>query len=241
MLTLALMLALVPAQDTLRYTFESAQVQEIDAAGTGQSATQDINLAGEFRLVLRDTTGGRVARVLVDTVSYISTNPMMAQLPFAIPSGTTIDLHIEAGKVKGMVGQLEGGSLGTALLMGAVGQLFNPVADDAAVGTTWSDTTVTDSVTAMGQLTSRSVVDWVVASRDAGTITLTGNEVTSVSAEMENGSMSGQTRGTRELVLGGGEPARSLRSENAGEVQMLMGGMAITVKQTTRLSFTRSP
>jgi len=241
MLALALLLAIHPVQDTLRYTFESVNAQDIDATAAGQGMMQnEMKLSGRMHVVLSDSASGTLAHVVIDTAEFSSSNPQMAMVPMSIPSGTAFHLYVVEGEIEAGLEPPEM-SIGVVQAMGIIANLFPKVRHDVAVGGTWTDTTTTDSLTAGGRVTNRGVTTWTVDTRDGNTVTLTGKLTGSLSAEMEQGTMTGTTSGTQSLTLVRGEPVHQSESNIDADVQMLMGEMAIAIKQKQHIVIARAP
>ncbi len=245
MLALALLLAVQPAQDTLHYTFESVNSQDIDATAAGQGVMQNkMTLSGRMHVVLSDTTGGMLAHVVIDTTEFKSSNPQMGMIAMSVPSGTAFHLYVVDGEVKS---GLEPPAMGPAMnlgvfqALGIVGNLFPKMRNDVAVGDHWTDTTTTDSLTAGGRVTNQGITAWRVDDRQGDRVSYTGNLTGSISAELEQGTMTGTTSGTQQLTLTPGQPVHRSESTINADIQMLMGQAALSLKQEQRIVITRQP
>ncbi len=241
MLALALLLAAQPAQDTLRYNFESVNSQDIDATAAGGGMMQnEMALSGRMHVVLSDTTGGMLAHVVIDTATLTSSNPQMAMLPMEITSGTAFHLYVVDGEIKsGLTPPAM--NLGVIQVMAMAGNLFPKVRRDLAVGQHWTDTTTTDSLTPAGRVTNQSITLWSVTDRQDQTATYHGDVTGTLSAAMEQGTMTGATTGTQEVTIAPGQPVRRSESATHVNMQVMTGQMAIEVSQETKIVISREP
>jgi len=245
MLALALLLAVQSAPDTLHYTFESVNSQDIDATAAGQGVMQnELALSGRLHVVLSDTAGGVLAHVVIDTAEFSNSNPQMGMLPMNVPSGTAFHLYVVNGEVTRGLEPPEMGpamNLGIFQAMGIVGNLFPKVRDDVAVGSGWTDTTTTDSLTAGGRVTNQGITVWQVNDRRGDRVSYTGSLTGSIAAELEQGNMTGTTSGSQKLTLTSGQPVHMSESTINADIQMLMGQAALSLKQEQRIVITRQP
>lgn len=234
MLALALLLAVTPVQDTLRYQFEMQQDQDIDmSAMGGEGMKQSLGMAGRISIVVRDTVAGEVMWLRVDTATVTASNPMMAGM-LAIPSGVTMSWAVINGEHVALEEPEAEQAMGLGLLGQVIAGFAVVVPDSLAVGVTWSDTSTADPEMAAQGMQSTSIAHWTITDRIGEEFVLEGTDTTSLSMEMEQATTGGTMTGTRRVVLRPDGLPREATSEQGGDLQMLLAGQAVTAKQRTR-------
>lgn len=235
MLTLALLLAAVPAQDTLRYRFESLQEQDIDMSAMGaEGMQQSVEATGRLTFIRRDTVGGSAYTVRVDSATLSSSNPMVAGM-MKLPSGLELTWAEIDGETRYPSEVDTTAALGMAMLTGVIRDLMLILPDSLDVGHSWSDTTTSaDQPSAPPGITSRSVEHWRVAERLGEDLVLEATDSGTITMDVGPGTVSGILTGTRRVVLTPDGLPREASSDEGGDMQMLMDNMAMTIKQRTR-------
>lgn len=237
-----LLLVSSPAQDTLRFTFVTEMTQDVDASAMGQGKMQNTSSSsGRLSMVVGDTVGGKVFRITIDTATVSATNPMFAGPQFEIPSGQHFLLVVAHGKVTGFT-LPDAPTLGTMQMM-AVLPMLTADPRDGPVGTSWIDTTVTDSLVNDAQrVVTNDITTWRIASRDGETVTLEAVSSGTISADMgATGSMQTTSTGTQRRVSDRTGIANQSSVENHSQATLMMGDNAVEISQVLKASVSRLP
>src|SRR5262245_24038515 len=88
------------APEPVRYRFETRTHQSIDmsAAGMGQ-VDADVTVTSWVTITTRDTTGGQVIRITVDTSALVTNMGELATMMSPPKKGASIEMLVEKGKI----------------------------------------------------------------------------------------------------------------------------------------------
>jgi hypothetical protein len=253
LLTLSVV-AQVPASGpaSLHYKYESKNVTTVEVMGQTQDVP--VEIFALLTTTMSDTTGGKIAHVVIDSVvfddhgameqSLAMMPPETAALMTASGKGAFFHLYLVDGKPRGAISpsaaSVQSGSAG-----GAIPLIFPGLRPTAKTGDSWSDTTVTDTVlmNGAGHGKTTAVMHWVVTSKGPDEAVLDGTVTTSATIDVGNGmgQMLLQSTGTQHVRLGADGAAREAASSltMSGTMTMAMGDM--TVKGTVTSTLTLIP
>lgn len=231
----ALVLALVAPQDTIRYAFDSKIDQDVTSPEAPLQNT--LTLRGWLSVVMRDTAGGRIAVVIIDSSAAEASNAMIPLDMLKIPNGLTLRLHVVDGEIVDT--DMAEPTMGSIQGMGIVALLFSAPKSDGAVGHAWADTVVVDSTVAGGTMHVRTVNNWKLVARDGDVMTVEGSTDGNMTGDMGGGGMTAKTTGTTTLSSTAHGPVRQLDTVTSTNMDMIMGEMTINMKQTQTLRIRR--
>ncbi|HRP07149.1 MAG TPA: hypothetical protein PLL69_01550, partial [Gemmatimonadales bacterium] len=126
-----------------RVEFTVGNTVDLTAAGQGEM-TSDINGTAVVTLTMSDTTGGKIAHLVVDSFTINATGQaamMFSQQAADALIGEWVHGYIVDGKVEGAPSQSQEGNQVLSLITAALAGLFPGVSPKAATTPKWSDTT----------------------------------------------------------------------------------------------------
>jgi hypothetical protein len=235
----------VPAAP-MQYRIDAKSHQEVDLTAFGQpSQTTDLNARIFISLTMMDTTGGKLAHVVIDSMSFDATGQMqMAYNQAAADSakGTFMHAYIVGGKVKdNAVLQVENAA--TSLARQTLSLLFAGTRAGMKSGDGWTDTTASTNKGANGTTTTQVVTGWKVTAADGEMITAegTGNGKSSVEGGPQGQTIAGTSTSKSTVTAPPGGPSRSatLTSQQALQVTIPGAPEPIPVTATSNLTLTR--
>ncbi len=249
LLTVATLLGAVGPTAPQRYRIEVKAQQEVDATalGGGKQNT-DIGVIGFVTVTLSDTTGGRLAHIVIDSLLLspgMEIPPGMTDEP-GTAKGLFFHAYVVNGKVQGSLAPNTPHQL-AGLIAGGVESLFPGVRAESKLGDTWSDTVKVDKTTEGTSTKSTTMVDWKVASGTAGSFTYdgvsTGKAVSEGPTPQGNRTVSANISGTRSLTGPAAGPITKGTFKTIQDVLVLMDGMTdpIPVAVVTEVTITALP
>ncbi|MES2124352.1 MAG: hypothetical protein V4503_06655 [Gemmatimonadota bacterium] len=232
----------------VKYKLESKNTIVMDLSSVGQGS-QEIatSMVAFLTLTMSDTTGGRMAHVVVDSGKFDG-GEMMAMLPDSmtkVKPGTAFHFLIKNGKVDNSLTPQEMGAEGvnmtTSQILPAMMMLFPSQGRTLTVGTTWVDTNKVDTTVTTGtdgstaHTNTASITTWTVSGKSGDDFlldaALTG---TTLIAVMGN-EVQGKVTGTERLTVSPAGVVRTATGENRTQMTMAMGANSIetSVVQST--------
>lgn len=233
-----------------RYRIEMKAQQEVDATalGGGKQNT-DIGVIGFVSVTMSDTTGGRLAHIVIDSMVYgpgMEAPPGFTDEP-ATAKGLFFHAYVVDGKIKGSIAPNTPHQL-AGLITGGLESLFPGVRASSKMGDTWSDTVKVDKTTEDGTATkSTTMIDWKVAGGTAGAFTYEGKSNGTATSEgptpQGNRTVSAKITGTRSLTGPAAGPITKGSFKTMQDVLVLMDGMTdpIPVAVVTEVTITALP
>jgi hypothetical protein len=183
---------------TTRYRVESKNETTVDLSSLGQPVQQSsFGLVSWIAVTLSDTTGGRIVHVLVDSMKYEGTIPLLTQLTADSAWGGILHGWVDqGGRVKDLVAQPQ--NLLLADVQGVIHGFFPKMKGGAKAGEGWSDTIEVSNTTNGANVKSKFLIDYTAG----GTETISGMPALSVSATSSailSGTMENPQAGTMEV------------------------------------------
>lgn len=164
-------LALVPPTTgvrspvTVHYRLDQTLTQEIDATASGKGKQSiSFSTSGFLTLTLTDSTGGKVVKVVVDSMSGDSTSPVPAAV-FDSARGAEYRAFLSSS---GKLTELEPVSESTATqqIQGFLTDFFPWVKSGLKVGDAWADTTSRSTVSGADTVLVRRIVTYKAAGKE---------------------------------------------------------------------------
>ena len=182
-----------------RYKVETKTETTIDLSAFGApSQQQDMTLVSWIAVTLSDTTGGRIVKVTVDSMTYSGTVPVLSQATADSAKHGALRGFLDSnGRIKDLTAT-PAANVFLADVQGVVNSLFPKVRAGARAGEGWSDTLEVTNTTGGANLKSRFFIDYKAAGEEqvAG---LTGLKLTSSSTATITGTMENPQAGTLEV------------------------------------------
>jgi hypothetical protein len=230
-----------------RFKIEVKQAQTIDLSAMGQGAQENgINATGFVTITMSDTAGGKIAHVVLDSMTIEASGAAAGQFPAFLADsakGAIWHLYVVNGKIEGEPKPSKE-SPATAIMQQGIGSLFNPI-KGAKVGDTWTDTTNVNNNNEQGSTTGTTVTTWTVDAVAGSVFTLTAKATGTLSGEQQGGQMlmSGTTTSTAKIVSAAGGPASSvgLESGQTMSITVPMADAPIPINGKTTVTVTPLP
>jgi hypothetical protein len=150
---------------TTRYRVDQTLTQEIDATAAGKGKQSiSFSTSGFLTLTLTDSTGGKVVKVVVDSMMGDSTSPIPASV-FDSARGAEYHAFLSSS---GKLSELEAVSTSTATqqVQGFFTDFFPWVKVGVKVGETWVDTTARSTVSGTDTVRVQRVITYQAAAKD---------------------------------------------------------------------------
>jgi hypothetical protein len=150
---------------TARYRIDQTLTQEIDASAAGKGKQSiSFSTSGFLTLTLTDSTGGKVVKVVVDSMRGDSTSPVPASV-FDSARGAEYHAFLNSS---GKLSELEPVSTTTAAqqVQGFLTDFFPWVKKGVKVGEKWADTTSRSTVSGADTVLVKRVVTYQAAGKD---------------------------------------------------------------------------
>lgn len=197
---------------TTRYRVETRNETTIDLSGFGQpSQQQDFGLVSWIAVTLSDTAGGRIVTVLVDSMKYTGSLPMLSQATADSARGGVLHGFVDPlGRVKELSSK-PATNVFMADVQGVVNSLFPKVKAGAKAGEVWSDTVEVTNTTGGSNLKSRFFIDYTAAGQEQisgiAALKLTSTSTATLTGTMENPAagtleVEGTVKGTSTSLVG---------------------------------------
>ena len=150
---------------TARYRIDQTLTQEVDATAAGKGKQSiSFSTSGFLTLTLTDSIGGKVVKVVVDSMRGDSTSPVPAAV-FDSARGSEYHAFLSSA---GKLSELEAVSTTTAAqqIQGFLTDFFPWVKRGVKVGERWADTTSRLTVVGTDTVTVRRIVAYQAAAND---------------------------------------------------------------------------
>ncbi len=151
--------AIAPAQAPTRYRIDQSLTQEVDGTSAGQGKQSIAFKTSSFVTVsLKDSTGGKAMRVVLDSIKGDSTTP----IPPAVLDSVKGSVYTAFISKEGRPGRLEasGASTTASQIQGLLSDFFPWVRAGIRPGQTWADTTVTSTGEGADSVTVKRVINY---------------------------------------------------------------------------------
>jgi hypothetical protein len=225
----------------VHYRIDAKSRQDVDLTAFGQP-TQTTELTAKIfiSLTMMDTTGGKLAHVVIDSMMFEATGQMqMAFNQAAADSakGASIHAYIVDGKVKDNA-KLSLESSATGLARQTLSLLFAGTRGSMKTGDGWTDTTNTSNKAATGTQTTEVVTAWKVTGAEGDAITVEGSGNGKVNMEGGEQQISGTSTTKLTVTSPAGGPSRhaTLSSQQALSVTVPGAPEPIPVTATSTLT-----
>ncbi|MGD9523214.1 MAG: hypothetical protein AB7P61_05245 [Gemmatimonadales bacterium] len=236
-----------PEKAVERYKVDLTMQQDVDLSAMGQGVMSNKVTATMFlNVTMSDTTGGRLAHVVVDSIMLNAEGQMAMMFPPAMADsarGEFIHAYIVDGKMEGTPTLSAEGNSVLGLVTQGLNGMFPGVGPKAAGKAGWADTVTTNTVNENANLNSSQIVTWTRTGMDGDVLMLSGRGEGSVTGEQQGNQISGTVTNTvkAETVIGG--PARSAEVTSNQEMTVLSAQLPepIPVKVTNTLVLMRLP
>lgn len=243
-----------PTGPAVKYKFETKATTAIDLSAMGQgSQTVDMGSVSYFAITMSDSAGGRIARVVFDSVK-VDAGALRGVLPdslLKVKPGTVARLFIHHGQAMPLDG-IEGLGMAGAQVLPAFQMLFPQVAANSVVGTSWADTAkadtaiaTPDSIKAIAgddiRIGSKSVTTWRVAAMDGEAWVLDAVTAGTSTMNMMGNEVQATTTGKQHVTIGKDGVARSGTMESKAAMAMAMGANTVQIDVTTTGALTKLP
>lgn len=211
----------------MRYKVDVAMKQSVDMTPMGQGVIDsEINAAVWVAVTMSDTTGGRLAHVVIDSMTVTTTGMAGAQFTpdaVAAASGAFLHAYIVDGKVKGTPTLSVSDNIAVmALGAPALSALFIGMPEGKKAGDTWADTTSTPAGDASNGMSGQSVIEWKVTGMDGSAFVVTGTSNGTVSGEQQGQQISGTVEGSTEVTTVPGGPATAATVTTTQAIEVLV-------------------
>jgi hypothetical protein len=245
-----LLLATAPATPPaapgpLHYRLEISATQDVDrtAIGLGRGGG-GVKAVAWVAVTLQDTTGGRLAHVVIDSMSVSGSGVMEESFDPSVAKsarGAWFHLYLVDGKPQGAAAPSLANPA-TDLCGRALRILFSPAKAGARVGDHWSDTTTTESSSSGRTSRGSTVESWRIIAAHGDTLSAEANAIGRRSVEGDEVNGTGLATGKRTLTaLRDGSVVEATAQLNEG---MLMasgeGAGVVQLRSTTTIYVTRS-
>jgi hypothetical protein len=154
-----------PAPVTMRYRLDQRLTQEIDASPAAQGKQSlSFSTSSFLTLTLTDSTGGKVVKVVVDSMRGDSTSPIPAAV-FDSAGGAEYHAFLNSS---GKLSELEPVSTSTATeqVQGFLTDFFPWVKAGLKVGDTWADTVSRTTIAGADTVVVRRIVSYKAVAKD---------------------------------------------------------------------------
>jgi hypothetical protein len=242
LLVLQMLAGLLAVHAPLRYKIVTRTNTDIDLTAAGQGSQTIALVSTTFVTVnLSDTTGGRLANIVVDSSAFDG-GAIAAQLPaemLADPKGATFHLFVVNGKAKSSISptpmsvQAVQAAGGIELLLTGLRRL--------KAGDTWTDTTMSDTATAGVSAKGSRVAIWTAKPDQGSALQLDATWTGTTSAGFGQAQMEMKVTGASHVTAVPGELAQKANSTGSGSATMNMAGMNLPMKVTTEITTTQIP
>lgn len=228
----------------VHYRIDATSHQEVDLTAFGQPAQiSDLKARIFISLTMIDTTGGKLAHLVIDSMMLEATGQMEAAFNQAAADsakGTSIHAYVVNGKVKDNA-KLSLETQATGLVRQTLSLLFAGTRGGMKAGEGWTDTTTANNKSAAGTNQATTVVtDWKVSGAEGDAITVDGSSNGKVSMESAEQQISGTSTSKLTVTSPAGGPSRhaTLTSQQALMVTVPAAPEPIPVTATSQLTLT---
>lgn len=229
LMTLALLTGGVTGPDQgapMKYKVTLNVSQSLDTGDQQMAST--LSSVAFIAVTMSDTTGGQIANIVVDSVTFDADGMLGAQFPAALISATagqSLRAYIVDGKVSGAAKWSDDENPVLATVGGsALGALFVGLEDSRKVGDTWADTTAVAPENAPNGIGNNQVITWKVTDANGGALVVDGSSTGSITGSNQGADFSGTIEGTIAVTSPSGGPARAAKLTNNQKIEVLAPG-----------------
>ena len=232
----------VPAAP-VHYRIDAKSRQDVDLTAFGQpSQTTELTAKIFISLTMMDTTGGKLAHVVLDSMMFDATGQMQMvynQAAADSAKGASIHAYIVNGKVKDNA-QLSVETPATSLARQTLSLLFAGTRGGMKAGESWTDTTNASNKAATGTQTTSVVTEWKVTGAEGDAVTVEGSGNGKVSMDGGEQQITGTSTSKSTITSPAGGPSRhaTLSAQQALQVTVPGAPEPIPVTATSTLTLT---
>ncbi len=252
---IALLAALQVAQDVRspgpvqRYRLDVTTNSELDQSTIGKpKMIGGLVTHAIITVSMRDTTGGQIAQVVVDSMTLEPSGlivPQLAEHPNAAANarGAWVRAYIVHGKQQGGA-QISDSTNNPALaaVVQALGVLFPGIRRGAKVGDSWADTSHVNNSSGPRHQTGEIVAAWKVIAAEGDGLVLRGTSDARTRTEDGSGQMITMTGGSKEeVVVPATGPVRRATIESSNSILVSSPQMAQPIPGTNGGSLKLTP
>lgn len=236
-----------PERAADRYRVDLNMKQAVDLSSAGQGVQEMSLTAAIFmNVTMRDTTGGRIAHVVIDSMMTTGEGQFAASYPQALADsirGAFIHAYIVNGRLEGTPTLSVEGNAALALATQGLSALFPGVSEKAADKQSWADTVNTHTVNEMVDLNSNQIVTWTVTGKQGDLLTLAGTGEGTVTGEQAGNPVSGTVKNTLAAVTVVGGPAKNAELSSEQNITVLVAQLPepVVVKINSSMKLTPLP
>lgn len=202
--------------------------QSLDTGDQQMAST--LSSVAFIAVTMSDTTGGQIANIVVDSVTFDADGMLGGQFTapmISAAAGQSLRAYIVDGKVSGApqwsVAVEENPVLAT-VGGSAVSALFVGLVDSRKVGDTWSDTTAVAPENAPNGIGNNQVITWKVTDANGAALIVDGSSTGSITGSNQGAEFSGTIEGTVAVTSPPGGPARTAKLTNTQKIEVLAPG-----------------
>lgn len=223
----------VPAP--VHYRIDAKSRQDVDLTAMGQPMmSSDLTASIFLSLTMSDTTGGKLAHVIIDSMQMVATGQMEQAYPHSLADsakGTFMHAYIVAGKVKDNA-KLQVENAATSLARQTLSLLFAGTREGKKVGEGWTDTTESSNTSANGTQKTKVVYDWKVTGATGGTVTVEGTGSGTSSLEGGQQTFVGTSSSKTTVTSPAGGPSTHATLHSSQALQVTAPGLPNTIPVT---------
>lgn len=233
------------AADRYRVDLTIKQAADLTAAGMGmQEATLTASIF--LNVTMSDTTGGRLAHVIVDSMTTGGEGQLAAVYSPELSvgaKGASIHAYIVNGRLEGTPKLSVEGNAALGLAVQGLNALFPGVSAKAAGKQSWSDTVSTTTTNEQVNITANNIVNWTVNSTQGNLLTVTGAGEGSVTGDQGGNQISGTVKNTLTAVTVIGGPSKSADLSSTQDMTVVVAQLPdpVLVKVNSTMKLTSLP
>ena len=231
-----------PDRNPQRFRVEFAVSNTVDLTAAGQGVmTSDINGTAVVTLTMSDTTGGRIAHLVVDSLTVSADGQaamMFNQAAADALIGEWVHGYVVDGKIEGAPSQSQEGNQILGLVGATLSGLFPGVGAKTATAPSWSDTTSVQSESDGTSRNVQTVVDWSVTGRDGDAYVLSGAANGTVTMDSPEQQISGTVISNFSLTSTIGGPASVSTTTSMQDLSLLVSALPDPLPVQVQQKFT---
>jgi hypothetical protein len=241
-----------PAPTTAKFRIESKNQTTVDLTAFGQPSQElSANITGWISLTLRDTTGGRVIHIIVDSAKFDGTVPLGPESVDSAKGGMIHGLLDSNGRVKNLASTPATNAV-MAELQGVANGMFPRMKPAVAPGESWSDTSEVNNTAGGSNTKTVFQVSYTAGERQTvsgmAAIKVSAKSTSKVAVTVENpqmGTMEVEGTGVGTAVFSAGPDGRflggTLTSNVDQKVKASMAPAPIPIKSLRTVTVTLLP
>jgi hypothetical protein len=212
-----------------------------------QEVASEITSAAYLAVTMSDTTDGRIASIVIDSVTLSADGMLAQQFPAELVStanGQSVRAYIVDGKVSGKPSWSTEENPVVATVGGAaISALFIGLAPSRKVGDTWSDTSSVAAESAPNGVGNNQIIVWKITNASDDGLVVEGTSTGSIVGSNQGAEFSGTIEGSVAVTSPTGGPAHASKLTNTQKIEVLAPGApnVITVNVQNAVSLEMIP